>query len=98
MISRKCDGEGNRTDFRLGQSEGYVKQESTTLWYELEGLKRGWRVWIMIRNKNSPRSQQKFALHPLIHTFLPADLTQDMVAVSQGQKCGLKYVMHILRA
>jgi hypothetical protein len=33
-------------------------------------------------------------LHPLIYTFPPADLTQDIVAVSKWQKCGLKYVIH----
>jgi hypothetical protein len=27
MISRKCDGEGNRTDLRLGQPERFVNTE-----------------------------------------------------------------------
>ena len=27
MIFRKCDGEGNRTDFRLGKPEGYISLE-----------------------------------------------------------------------
>ena len=35
-------------------------------------------------------------LHPLIHTCPLPDLTQDIVAVSKWQKCGLKYVMFTL--
>jgi hypothetical protein len=27
MISRKCDGEGNRTDFKLSQPEDYISSE-----------------------------------------------------------------------
>jgi len=67
-----------------------------------------------MRNVNSPRSQQNYALHPLIHTLLGftlaqdlekkkaepktphfLSLNQDIVASSQEEKCGLKYVIHI---
>ena len=33
---------------------------------------------IMMSNVNSPRLQQKFILHPLIHTFLKFNLAQDV--------------------
>ena len=32
----------------------------------------------MMSNVNSPRSQQKFILHPLIHTLLKFNLAQDI--------------------
>ena len=53
--------------------------------------------WIMMSNVNSPRSQQKFKLHPLIHTFPQANSPQNMGVGCQKQKCGLKYVIHISR-
>ena len=33
---------------------------------------------LAIRNKNSPRLQRKFALHPLIHTLLEFNVAQSV--------------------
>jgi len=36
-----------------------------------------------------------FGLHPLIHTLPPKIVAQSIVALSQEEKCGLKYVIRI---
>jgi len=33
------------------------------------------------------------ATRPLIHTFIKSNLAQDIVGISEMQKCGLKYVI-----
>ena len=38
----------------------------------------------------------EWRLHPLIHTSAPVNLAQSVVAGSQEQECGLKYVAHYL--
>jgi hypothetical protein len=42
------------------------------------------------------REIAKCGLHPLIHTIPSGNSAQNLVAWSQDEKCGLKYVVHSL--
>ena len=44
-------------------------EKTTTFWHELGGSSREGRVRTMMSKLTSSGSQQKFALHPLRHTF-----------------------------
>ncbi|MEJ2493824.1 MAG: SDR family NAD(P)-dependent oxidoreductase [Ignavibacteriaceae bacterium] len=51
---------------------------------------------ILMRNVDSPRSEQKWRLHPLIHSLSSGGILLHVGVGQKGQKCELKYVMQSL--
>jgi len=47
---------------------------------------------ILMRNVDSPRSEQKWRLHPLIHTFIKFNLVQDIEIIIKARQ---KIVHHL---
>ena len=70
MVSRRCAGKVDRTNFRLGYMGGCVKKNrNTEKWYA-----------------QAKRGTVKCRLHPLIHTLLKSNLAQDIASINKRSR------------